>query len=243
MSNLTGITFDNQNVSAAQDGRLRARFIHDGIVSGFEITALGDVVAVSGGILVVAGRMVEVEETATLQTNLQSGVARLIVDVDMTKTSTDEFFEQAALVMQYADSAAELPELLQEDVNAGGGRYQMVLANMRVAAGVISNLEQAVIGAQLIHTYGRKNYDGSATIDVEDNVLYTVGNASAVTVNIPAGECQAHVVVKAPAGVTPKITLLGVERYNGDSLSLVGAGDAWEFAILDGMVFGQRWFA
>lgn len=242
MSRLKGITFVNQNVEAAHDGGLRARFIHDGIVSGFDITIMGDTISVAPGLLVVAGRLVEVEDTATIQTNLQSGVARLLVDVDMTKTSTEDFFEQADIIMQYADTRNGFPELMQDDVNAGGSHYQFVLAIMDVAAGILSNMEQTVIGAQLIHTYGRKVYTNTATINIEDNVLYTVNNANSVTINIPDGECQAHVVVKAPAGVTPKITLYGVDRYNGDSLSLIGAGDAWEFAILDGMIYGQRWF-
>lgn len=242
MSRLKGITFVNQNVEAAHDGGLRARFIRDGIVSGFDITVMGDTISVAPGLLMVAGRLVEVEDFATIQTNLQSGVARLLVDVDMTKTSTEDFFEQADIIMQYADNRNGFPELIQEDVNAGGNRYQFVLAVMDVAAGILSNMEQAVIGAQLIHTYGRKTYTNTATINVEDNVLYTVNNANSVTINVPDGECQAHIVVRAPSGVIPVITLMGVNRYNGDSLTLVNKGDTWEFSVLDGTVLGQRWF-
>lgn len=242
MSQLVGITFDEQNVSAAQDGKFRARFVRDGIISGFEVTASGDTVSVSPGMMVVAGRLMEAENTVSVQTSLQTGVARLLIDIDMTQASTSDLFEQAGISMEYASSESAFTDLENDDINDGGRYYHVVLATMTVTAGIISNLQQSTIGAQLISTYGRKTYTGTASINVEDNVLYTVENATNVSINIPDGECQAHIVVKAPTGGTPTITLLGVERYNGDSLSLVGAGDRWEFAVLDGTVIGQRWF-
>jgi hypothetical protein len=76
-----------------------------------------------------------------------SGFARLLVTLDLTKTSTEETFGQIEFSLEYAASEDGFLALVQEDINLSGAKYQIVAAVVSLGTGgitgIVSKLERA----------------------------------------------------------------------------------------------------
>lgn len=141
MSNIHGINFDNQIVTAKDHGQLFQCVIEDGILSGCAISYSGTALRITPGYFLVAGR--EMKLTATNSVTVDgatSGYARILLTIDLTEVATEDTFEQAQFQIQYASAAAGFPELTQEEINSSGTMYQFPLCVVTLAASGITSI-------------------------------------------------------------------------------------------------------
>lgn len=128
--------FEGAIVTPADDAALYAHFDNrSGILSGMEVTHLGaNQISVGGGRGMICGRTFVVEAETILATLTTTGTqnGRLLVQINLGNPD-----EPISFMTQ---TASALPDLVQEDLNAGGTVYQLVLATYTVSTTAISNL-------------------------------------------------------------------------------------------------------
>lgn len=240
---ILGVTFDGQNVTARQDGRIRAAVMNDGVLSGMEQTIFGSAVTIARGSFVAAGRLMELDENTTIAMNNVTGVARVKVRIDLTKVATQDEFQQAEIVVDYAARESEFPTLEKENINEGGLVYEYAVCTMDLIAGVISTIRSDMEPVYLNNVVRRVTLSGTASITAADNTLYRVENASIVSIHCPTGDYSCHIIVETALSGAPSISVSGDLMLRGDDLTECTAGDIWEFSIMDGLVLARRWFA
>ncbi len=143
-SNIHGINFDNQTVTAKDHGHLFQCVIEDGILSGCGLSFSGTSLVIAPGYFLVAGR--EMKLTANTNVTIAgatSGFARVLLTIDLSKVATEELFEQANFELQYANSVAAFPELNQEEVNSTGTVYQFPLCVVSLGTSGIAAIESS----------------------------------------------------------------------------------------------------
>lgn len=157
MSNIHGINFENQVVTAKDHGRLFQCTLEDGILSGCDLSFSGTALRIAPGYFLIAGR----EMKLTANTNVtvdgaSSGFARVLVCIDLTQAATSESFEQVDFSVEYAATATGFPVLTQEDVNGSGSIYQFALCVVTLASSGITSIDSsagaAVVRIPLIDT-------------------------------------------------------------------------------------------
>ena len=136
-----GVTFANQNVSPVDDAVLRRRLLSDGILTGCDLTYAGYTLTMAAGYLIACGRQIRrpaAENWAI--SDATSGYARVLMTIDMTRTSTEEVFDQVNTAIEYATSEDGFPELIQDDINTTGSQYQVSLAVVSLGTGGITGI-------------------------------------------------------------------------------------------------------
>lgn len=124
-----GVTFPGRRVGCTDDALMHSRMLANGIMEGCRIHAQGNVLTMDPGVLQVCGRQIRHPGAHDwVLTGSTSTVARIVLTIDTTQASTADTFQQVADQVDYAASEKGLPDLIQEDINASGSRYQMVLA-------------------------------------------------------------------------------------------------------------------
>ena len=118
---IKGITYDTQGPSAAAHAEFFASTHLDGILNGCALSYLGDTLTIAAGRIVSAGRLSELQAAETITVSAASGVARVLLQTDLSQEATRTSFKQLSFVVQTADSVAALPALVQEDINSGSG--------------------------------------------------------------------------------------------------------------------------
>ena len=198
--------FNGKTVTPDDDAQLYNYIVRQsGIVAGCVVSHMGaNQLHITSGWGVVQGRRFVVSEETILATVATSGTlkGRLAICVDTSNTSTPiKFITQAA---------ETLPPLVQQDINSGGGTYEMELATYDVSNVLISNLaitnndisNGPAIGILTLSIYGDKNVAVTLTCG-EKELTTNTGEAGAATVNLPNPGTW-HIVGK----------LSGVEIYN-----------------------------
>ena len=141
MSNFTGVTFAQQKVLPSDDAIIRRASLSDGVLYGCEMSYSGSTLTMGSGQLLICGRQIRhpaAENWAVVDAT--SGFARLVLTVDMTKTSSKDSFEQVVDSIEYAASQDGFPELVREDVNVSGTRYQVVACVVSLGTGGITGI-------------------------------------------------------------------------------------------------------
>lgn len=141
---ITGITFDLQNVLSKNDGRLYQAILGtDYILSGCACAAVdaGASIEIAEGYVVIGGRVIHFDggEKKTITPTLTTGYGRLIIDIDLTKASTADEFEQVSLVEQYSTTET-FPDLTQDDINLSGTHYQAELCRFPISSSTAGNV-------------------------------------------------------------------------------------------------------
>ena len=143
-----GITFANQNVSPVDDAVLRRRLLSDGVLTGCELTYAGYTLTMAAGYLIACGRQIRrptAENWAI--SDATSGYARVLMTIDLTRTATEEVFDQVNTSVEYATAEDGFPAVIQDDINATGSQYQVALAVVSLGTGgitgIVSKLELA----------------------------------------------------------------------------------------------------
>lgn len=169
---IKGITFDMQSPTAKNHGALFNGILSDGILQGCEITASGRTVYIEPGYIVAAGRLIQISALEAVEIFATTGNVQLVLNVDMSKASTAETFEQC-----YFTTVTEGTELTKEDINSNGVLYQVAVAVIGASAGGLSVASKATAaGLQLKYLKYRENYfnEGDALPEPEEGRIIFV---------------------------------------------------------------------
>lgn len=140
-TNFTGITFDDCNVSPSDDGIINRTILPDGILSGCEISYSGSTLTMAAGTLIACGRQFRhpaAQNWAVVDAT--TGYARLLITLDLTRSATDQTFDQVVDAVEYANDISGFPALVQQDLNASGTKYQVVACVISLGTGGISGI-------------------------------------------------------------------------------------------------------
>lgn len=142
MSNyFTGVTFAEQAVTPSDDAVLRRTILPDGVLTGCAFSYSGSTLTMAAGALLICGR--QVRHTAVQNwpvVDAASGYARLVLTVDLSRTSTRDAFDQVNDSIEYASSLEGFAALDQADINGAGTRYQIEACAISLGTGGITGI-------------------------------------------------------------------------------------------------------
>lgn len=141
MSNFTGVTFAQQKVLPSDDAIIRRNILSDGVLYGCQLSYSGSTLTMGAGQLLICGRQIRHPSAQNWAVaDATSGFARLVLTVDLTRTSSKEVFEQVVDSIEYATSQDGFPELNQSDVNTTGSVYQVAACVVSLGTGGITGI-------------------------------------------------------------------------------------------------------
>ena len=154
MSNFTGVTFAEQTVTPSDDAIVRRAILPDGILSGCELSYSGSTLTMAAGHLMACGRQIRHPSAQNWAVvDATSGYARLLLTIDLTRTATEEAFDQVVDSIEYASAEDGFVDLEQADINRSGTRYQVAVCVVSLGTGgitgIVSKLEKCEVGAGL----------------------------------------------------------------------------------------------
>lgn len=139
--NFTGITFPNQKVTPSDDATIRRAILADGVLKGCDISYSGSTLTMAAGQMIICGRQIRHPSAQNWAVvDATSGYARLLLTIDLSRTSSKDAFDQVIDAIEYAPSADGFPDLVQEDVNGSGVKYQVVACIVALGTGGISEI-------------------------------------------------------------------------------------------------------
>lgn len=156
---IRGITFSEQAFYSADFAHYQNFFMNkkNGITKGCEITQDGAQITIGTGYFLVQGRMmnVETETVVTSSSGFEDGYNRLVYTIDLSKTNTVSEFNQGYLEVLHDET------LVQEDLEAGGLKYQYALCNFQWNGSAISsfNIDAASINLENIFAEIEANWE------------------------------------------------------------------------------------
>ncbi|MBC5648237.1 tail fiber domain-containing protein [Christensenella tenuis] len=143
------ITFDEQIARAKDDGGVyRNIYPHDGILWGCAVTTTSTQIEIASGLFTLCGRMIWVDGKTDfpLQEPIQNGYAQLKAKIDLNNANTQEECAQFATEVVYSTTTS-FPELLQEDINNTGKKYEQELAVVKIENGNITGITRKLADA------------------------------------------------------------------------------------------------
>lgn len=148
MPDFTGVTFANQTVTPADDALVRRALLGDGILTGCEFSYSGYTLTMRSGALIVCGRQIRHPSAQNWAVvGAKTGYAQLVLDIDLTKSSTAQLFEQVTTSLEYASAEDGFTALTQENINVAGSHYQAALCVVSLGdagiTGIVEQMEQA----------------------------------------------------------------------------------------------------
>lgn len=158
-SNFLGITFAEQKVTPSDDAIIRRSALSDGILTGCELSYSGSTLTMASGQLLACGRQINHPSAQNWAvTDATSGYARILLTIDLSRTSTKDNFDQIVDSVEYAASLTGFPELTQSDINGAGAKYQIVLCVVSLGPGGITGIvfrkAKAALSGDVLHTSG-----------------------------------------------------------------------------------------
>ena len=256
-ANFTGVTFPNQKVTPANDAVIRRAIFDDGILTGCDLSYSGSTLTMTAGQLMICGRqIIHPSSQNWAVTEATSGFARLVLTIDVTRTSTKDTFDQVVDEIQYATDANGFADLTTADINATGTRYQVAVCVVSLGPGGITG-----IASKLDMTEGG-GAGGVLTVTVIPGELVTVSlgdksqaktaNASGVAVfkGLKAGAWTVAVTrngkptaktvivvtdysVSIPLSTIPEFTYTGdYEIVNDSDEPITVSQDNWKIRFL-----------
>ena len=170
-ANFTGVTFPNQKVTPANDAVIRRAIFDDGILTGCDLSYSGSTLTMTAGQFMICGRqIIHPSSQNWAVTEATSGYARLVLTIDVTRTSTKDTFDQVVDEIQYATDANGFADLTTADINATGTRYQVAVCVVSLGPGGITG-----IASKLDVTEGG-GAGGVLTVTVSPGELVTVSH-------------------------------------------------------------------
>lgn len=136
---LEGVNFVDQQFTPTSDCALWRRCVYNGILDGMAITYSGSSLNVAAGWLMAGGKELHLPSAITIPvTDAVSGKARLVVTVDLTKTATEQTFNQAWIDLEYE---ANYTTLAKNNLAASGTKYMMVLCEVSLGPAGITSID------------------------------------------------------------------------------------------------------
>lgn len=134
---IKGFRFTNQLANAEVDARIHQEFLNknDGIFYGMNISKTNNSITIVEGLCEIAGRPVAVIDTETVNVGTNTSYCLLILEIDLSKDSTKDVFEQVSF--KILESSSAYPSVTQEDINMYNGEnniYQLEFARFRTGS-------------------------------------------------------------------------------------------------------------
>ena len=136
-----GVSFPWQKVTPSDDAAVRRALLSDGILFGCELSYSGVTLTMQPGQAIACGRQFRhTAEESWAITGASSGYARLLLNIDLTKTSTESAFDQIHPTIEYASAVDGLADLQQDNLNEAGTYYQIPVCVVSLGAGGITGI-------------------------------------------------------------------------------------------------------
>lgn len=252
-----GITFAKQTVSANDDAHIYKVLLHgrNGRTKGCQMTYGTDDIYISEGYFFAGNRLIEIPSTETVTTPvITSGTTycRLVFEIDLSKTNTNDAFNQG--YFKILTATGDYPAITREDLDDGGNVFQMPFARfVKTISGIssfVSELESiGSIPEDLIiyvSTYGNDAAgDGSETSPYKtiQHALDSIPKnleGKEVTINVASGTYAEDVLVSGFHGGAVRfafgtVTISSFTTYDpcvilsGTSLTLAASGKTYGF--------------
>jgi hypothetical protein len=215
MSNyFQGVTFADQNVTPSDDGQLHRAMLPDGILSGCAFYTSGTTLTMGVGSLMLCGR--QVRHSAEQSWNISgatSGYARLVLTVDLSRSSTEDAFDQVNDSIEYAASLAGFPELETSDINSAGVRYQAAVCTVLLSASGISGFVQNLPRFSSACVYAPAGYGpGQNEVDRVQSLAALDGLTTTGVFGILLPLSESYV-----GGVDIRMSTVAVEAYDANT--------------------------
>lgn len=142
-----GITFDQQTVTARNDG-----FVNELVTGSSDVLISSTTPAITSvnvitlyeGYMLIHGRLIHIDGTTNISVTpgsvLTNGVGRLLVHIDTSETSTPLSNPQLDIQEDYATTVQNFRNLTQDDINTTGTVYEAEILRFTVSSGSISSL-------------------------------------------------------------------------------------------------------
>ena len=199
---LRGVTFTGQAVTSAADGTVQSAMLRDGRLSGIGISYAGNTLTITQGYMLSGGRITLLSGVSSWILNqATSGYARLILQLDMSKTATASAWEQGTILTEYAATLDALRALATEPINGTGSVYEMEICVVSLASTGISEIVRQLPDAVprfATVKIGNADFDGTSNV-----TLAAMGAASLVDGKVdPAQAASAIVNITADTTLT-----------------------------------------
>ncbi len=140
---INGFIFDERvNTSENWGSVLHNVFKNDGVLEGCEFSASGNTIRMAEGYFIVCGRGLENKGEEVIPAYPDPEITgpmymRLKYVIDLTRPSSADEFTQGYWETEYSD-ADSFPDLVQEDINKAGKKYEMEAAVFYINNGAIA---------------------------------------------------------------------------------------------------------
>ena len=127
---IVGHTFELQTFEVEAFSAFVNLFLNEssGIIRGCEITANGKNIFINEGLMIIAGRIIEIKGQEKREINTK-GSHVLIVEINLNAQNTEEKLNQVNIRTIYGNDGYKTT--LKEDINNKGKTYQFELARFR----------------------------------------------------------------------------------------------------------------
>ncbi len=127
---IVGHTFELQTFEVEAFSAFVNLFLNEssGIIRGCEITANGKNIFINEGLMIIAGRIIEIKGQEKREINTK-GYHVLIVEINLNAQNTEEKLNQVNIRTIYGNDGYKTT--LKEDINNKGKTYQFELARFR----------------------------------------------------------------------------------------------------------------
>ena len=166
----------------------------DGVVqdykNGMAVSYSGSNVSIASGAACIQGRFLNEDSSTTLNAGTESLYCKLVIEIDLDKTNTENDFQQA--YYKIVTSVSGYPALTQTDIiNNNSGVYQYELARFRTSSNGISDFQD-------MRTYieAETKYKKNSEFHVFTSEKVTSGNyGPGIEEQLPAGWTSANCVI------------------------------------------------
>lgn len=210
-----GVTFTDQPVTPSDDAVIRRSMLPDGVLSGCGFSYSGTTLTMAAGSFMICGRQVRhtsAQNWAVVGAN--SGFARILLTVDMTRVSTETAFDQVVDSIEYASALNGFAALETSDINESGNRYQMVACVVSLGSGGITGIVQQMPIARGSTAYAPGGYGlGQDTPPIISSLaaLDSLKKPGWYRLTVPAG----NAVI---CGYNVSYSTVFVEAYNANAV-------------------------
>lgn len=190
---LRGVTFTGQAVTSAADGTVQSAMLRDGRLSGIGISYAGNTLTITQGYMLSGGRITLLSGVSSWILNqATSGYARLILQLDMSKTATASAWEQGTILTEYAATLDALRALATEPINGTGSVYEMEICVVSLSATGISEIVRQLPDAVprfATVKIGNADFDGTSNV-----TLAAMGAAALVDGKVDPAQAASDIV-------------------------------------------------
>ena len=205
---IKGFRFTNQLSNAEVDARIHQEFLNknDGIFYGMELSNTSNSITIAEGLCEIAGRPVAVVDTETVNVGSDTSYCLLILEIDLTKDSTQDVFEQVSF--KVLESSTSYPTVTQEDINIYNGEnsiYQLEFARFKKGSNGITDFKDTRKFLNFSGIYAQIKADCEAVMEQIRQELANVEDGSAYLLK-SGGVIDGEVQVSNSGDITGNIS-------------------------------------